>query len=107
MKKALVMMALIVSSVSAHAEISVSAKITGAPFVTTIATTLGTGMMSSGWSLCKEARQIIAEGEEYTLTGQLAPYLNQSVEILQAESDDLSTDEAVDLLVEKAVSILK
>lgn len=106
MKKVIIMMALIVSSVSAHAT-SASAKIAGAPIVSTFVTTYGTGMLTSGWSLSKEAHQIIADGEEYALTGQMTPYLKQNVESLQAQSDDLSTDEAVDLLIEKAFSILE
>ncbi len=106
MKKIIVMMALIISSVSAQAN-EVSTKVIKAPFLATYFVSYTIGTTTSGINICKEAQQIIADGEEYTLTGELTPYLKQSVEALQAQSDDLSTDEAVDLLIEKAVSILE
>jgi hypothetical protein len=108
MKKALVLMALVMGSFSVQAnELSPSSEATLFPFAMTIMSTISTRMTLSDYNYCKEAQQIMADANEYTVTGELAPYLKQSVEIVQAQSEGLSTAEAVDLLIEKAVSILE
>lgn len=79
---------------AAHANeiINTTAGITFSPFVTT--------MMAGGFP-CKEALDILNDSEEYARSGKLSVLLNQRVRDVQA-NDDVSTEEALDLLIEAA-----
>jgi hypothetical protein len=109
MKKTLFLMALAMSSLSVQANDITKSPLDATifPFGMTAYSTISTGMTSSGLDYCKEAKQIIADGQEYALTGELTPFLEVNVKNVKDQLGDLSTDEAVDLLIEKAVSILE
>lgn len=107
MKKVLVLlMVMIVSSLSTQVYASADSRaVTQFTAGTSVSPFLVT-LMSSGYNLSKEANQIMADGQEYSLTGELTPFLESNVNGLQEQSD-LSTDEAVIVLMEKAAEILK
>lgn len=104
MKKLLVLASLLTSIASAQAMDG------NMIFLVISAPTIGTTSISmaispeAGW--CKEARQIIADGQEYNLTGELTPYLEAKMKLVQELEADLSADEAIDMLIEGAVSVL-
>lgn len=54
----------------------------------------------------EEAVAILNDGNEYMLNGSISPYLSQSLKALQENNSDMSIDESVDLLMERASEIL-
>jgi len=80
------------SALQANEVINLSGGITVSPFLTT--------MMAGGFP-CKEALDILNDSEEYARSGKLSILLNQKVLDVQANVD-VSTEEALDLLIEAA-----
>lgn len=56
---------------------------------------------------CKEAIQIIEDSQGYMQTGELSLFLAQKVRDAQSADSSLSQDEALDLLNDQALEILK
>ena len=102
MKTALLLMALVTSSFSAQANINRTLlEFSSSPVISTLGTTLYISMSDSA----KEARQVMADGQEYTLSGELTPFLGENVKNVQAHAD-VSVDEAVDILMDLADELL-
>lgn len=74
--------------------------------VLTSATPLLTTATTSGGLADKQAALILNDSQEFFQSGRLSSFLAQKVSEVQAEISDASVEEAVDLLVNEAVSIL-
>lgn len=86
------------SAIQANEVFNASEAITVSPFLTTL---------YSGGFPCKEAVEILNDAEEYALSGKLSASLNQRIQDLQTDNNELSTEEALDLLVDSANATLK
>lgn len=108
MKTTLAILSMIVLSAQAHAGFeALNPSAQGSLLVTfspAMSTTIATGTTSNG-SVGKEARQIMEEGQEYFQTGEMGLLIASKVETLQ-EEQDMSVDEAIDLLMVRASKIL-
>lgn len=106
MKLTLMIISLSLFTLSTHADelgsVQQSALITSSPVLTSI---ILSGATSNG-SVGKEAQQVLKEGQEYFQGGELAPLIASKVKMLQ-EKEDLSIDDAVDILMEASAEILK
>lgn len=101
MKTALLVCVLVLGSNAFGNEISPSQLYTLSTTATTLYPAASTEEMS------KSARRIVADIEEFNQTGEISPKLQQSVNILQEENNYLSVQDALDILIERAESILK
>lgn len=84
------------TAVQANEIINTTSGITFSPFVTTMMSGIGN----------KEAREILNDTEEYSQSGKLSVSLNQKILDIQA-NEEVSTEEAIDILVESAQKILE
>lgn len=110
MKTLLITLSLMATIVSTHAAdgsaISANASaITFSPLLPFVASTALTGMLSTDTNVHKEARQILNEGQQYFQSGDMGLLIGKRVEELQDEQD-MSDDEAVDLLMNQANEFL-
>lgn len=82
--------------------------ITAAEIILSTAVTVATSEASSISSELekKEAQKVLLEIAEYNQTGAITVYLENKVEALRSHDQNLSTDEAVDLLIEASEMIL-
>lgn len=64
-----------------------------------------TAMTSSGYN-GKEAELVLQDGQEYFQSGVMTPFMAEKINALQS-TQELSDDEAVDMLMNKALEILK
>lgn len=106
MKKTIMILSLLISSIAFQAQANDVGDITTAPTLIPTMLTASTGMSTTPGNYSKEAIQVINDGQEYFASGKLSPFLNSHVGIVLDNSSDLSTAEAVDLLMENAYSIL-
>lgn len=60
---------------------------------------------SCEFMVCKEAVAVLLDAEEYAQSGRLTLFLNQKIKDLQT-TEELSTEESIDILVEQAQSVL-
>lgn len=68
------------------------------PFLSTVST--------SGGFAEKQAALVLNDSQEFFQSGRLSAFLSQKVSEVQAEISDASVEEAVDLLVNEATTIL-
>lgn len=75
--------------------------------VLTSATPLLSSATTSGGFAEKQAALVLNDSQEFFQSGKLSAFLAQKVSEVQSEVSDASVEEAVDLLVNEAESILK
>ena len=73
---------------------------TSSPFLTSTAITMGAQMEKV------QAEAVINDAQDMLQTGEVSLFLSQKIQEAQAQNLDLSVDEALDLLIESAQSIL-
>lgn len=113
MKKAILLLTL-VSSMTAFAEsdsiFAASANVTFMPTASIGVSTIGLASSSGhecSWMVCKEAAQVLVDGQEYIQSGTVTAFLDSKIKNVQATDATLSSDEAFDVLVNEAQAILK
>lgn len=96
-------------SVQSHASDASSANVAAvslSPLFPFAATSAVSSMLSTETNVHKEAQIILNEGQQYFQTGEMGILIGSKVEQLQ-EEQDMSDDEAVDMLMNQASEILK
>lgn len=73
------------------------------------ASTIG-GMTTSGKEceiiVCKEALQVLNDGQNYIQSGKMSAFLAEKIKNIQSVNVELSDEEALDALIQDAESIL-
>lgn len=100
MKKLIIMLAAVLSTSLYAAPENPLLSTTGAPTASTILSSL---MTQGGFK--GEAEAIIKEGQDFYQTGEMGIIIAKRVEELQ-EEEDMSDNEAIDILMERAQEIL-
>lgn len=109
MKTALLLLTLVTSTQVFSGEMPLSVAVTIDTTFLPFALTSVTGRfssMSSSADYQKQAAQIMQDGNEYLQNGEISVYLNQNIIAVQEQNSDLSVDESVDVLMNKASEIL-
>lgn len=98
MKKSILVLALTLSSqVFAYSVTDSSAITTALPLISTLSTAESLN--------AQKAQVVMNDAQEYLLTGEQSPFLAQKINEIQA-AHGVSADEAFDLLIEAAESLL-
>jgi hypothetical protein len=85
-------------------------QITLLPFASIAATTAGLATSSGNeckFLVCKEAAQVLVDGQEYAQSGKMTAFLAGKISNVKSSDESLSTEEALDVLVDTALEILK
>lgn len=101
MKSVVLLCALVLGTNAFAHGVSPSEIYTLATLAVTLSPTISTEQLSS------PARKALVEIENFNQTGELSLELQQAVSILQAGDETLSVQDALDILIERAESILK
>jgi len=101
MKSAVLLCALVLGSNAFAHGITPSQLCTVASLAVTLSPTISTENLSS------PARKALVDIESFNQTGELSLELQQAVRILQAQDETLSVQDALDVLIERAETILK
>jgi hypothetical protein len=73
----------------------------------TFASSFGASSFITSGNICKEARDTINDTQNYILSGQLSVSLQQKLIDLKKQNAELSTEEALDLLVSNAEEVIR
>lgn len=107
MKKSLLILAIVLTTFSGHASEGVTpVQMTLSPIFSPFMITGSLTTFTSMGGTAKVAHQIINDGQEFALTGELSPFLSEGVSVIQAQFAELSSEEAVDLLFIQANEFL-
>lgn len=112
MKTLLIAISLMTSIISTQASASGdaisanSAAFTFSPLFPIVMTTFISSAVTEELNANKEALQVLKEGQEYFQTGEMGILIGSKVGQIQQE-EEISDDEAVDLLMNQASNILK
>lgn len=103
MKTAVLLCALVLGSNAFALELSPSEVYTLSSLAITLSPTISTQNASE---MSSRARKVLTEVEEFNQSGELSLDLQQAVRILQDEDNTLSVQDALDVMIERAESIL-